>query len=321
LNYQRDMQHNSLVWDEVESQISKVDNDILAIFDCCEAGSLCNVRKPTRYEYLGACGDTQRARGPGEKSFTTALTWALGELVSEQFNTVDLLTKIKAAPSFQHGQLPRLAPRGEWRSSITLAPLPPDDQRARDNEQVRPTPPFHVDLRFQFGCLDYDTFTKLAKEMKEIKRVIDAQRISFLGQHSIYERIREHVVHWVSVTKSERRRNKMEQQQEHREMELAKMYGMKWLNVHRNRKQAQVDHLDEDIDKVDLSVDANNMDGQASNQDSTSHHTQPEPKRPGKRRRQAEPLQHAKRRRQAKRVPVTPTPTDDSLGGTDSERK
>jgi hypothetical protein len=291
--FQSDMQRNSVVWDQVEPQISHVDNDVLAIFDCCDAGSLCSVRKPVRYEYLGACGENAVARGPGEKSFTRALIWALDELISEPFDTLDLLRKVMTAPSFQHGQIPRLAPRGKWRSSIILSPLLPDNERVCENTPVQQPLPHHVDVRFHFDRLDNEAFRKLANEMREMKRVVNAPKVTFIG----HEQIGEQAVHW----------------QRHGlwYMVLFTKYGRKWLNIHRTRNRAR---LDARAKEKGQHVDTDEVGSQSTQPDSTSLQDRPGSKWSGRKRERSEPANPARRRKSARIALLSPTPTDGSQG-------
>jgi hypothetical protein len=81
------------------------------------------------FEYFAATSADSPTIGPGEKSFTSALIWALTDLVKtrRQFTTYHIWEKIKKeAPHFPKDQKPVLTPRGNTSSGgrIVLEPLP-----------------------------------------------------------------------------------------------------------------------------------------------------------------------------------------------------
>lgn len=106
------------------------------IFDCCYAGLLAtdDHRAPPPkkiFEFLGATLHNRTAVGPGPHSFTTALVWALRELVNEAdgFTTSQLVAMIKKAPDFDfegRGQEPTWSPRGKNPSLFRLKISPLD---------------------------------------------------------------------------------------------------------------------------------------------------------------------------------------------------
>ncbi|RDW82288.1 hypothetical protein BP6252_03400 [Coleophoma cylindrospora] len=124
---------HEIVWNSAEHNIKATKSDVLLIFDCCYAGALDqNVRSnATRraFEFLAATSANSTTRRPGERSFTTALIWALEHLVEKgkRFPTQELLSKILEAPNFPTEQVPRLGERGlACVRRIVLAPLSDD---------------------------------------------------------------------------------------------------------------------------------------------------------------------------------------------------
>ncbi|KAK5683305.1 hypothetical protein LTS10_004836 [Elasticomyces elasticus] len=105
----------SIMWSTVSQPIANADADILLIFDCCHAGQLArpfarNSQSP--YEFLGACSESNGTPRPGPTSFTTALTWALSQLATEDraFNTAKLRSKLCEYDHFPKKQIPVLSP-------------------------------------------------------------------------------------------------------------------------------------------------------------------------------------------------------------------
>ena len=79
----------SIEWHEVERTLVATLSDVLVIFDCCRAGLLCKSAQDGLenndriFQCLGACESDQRTRSSGDRSFTTAMIWALKELAKE----------------------------------------------------------------------------------------------------------------------------------------------------------------------------------------------------------------------------------------------
>src|SRR5438034_4531070 len=93
---------NSIAWHSAETIIADTDVDVLVIFDCCHAGSLCRPYRSRHgrcFEFLAACTADKKTRKPGPDSFTSALIWALKELVEKPFfSSTELQHMITKAP-------------------------------------------------------------------------------------------------------------------------------------------------------------------------------------------------------------------------------
>lgn len=124
----------SIEWHEVERTLVATLSDVLVIFDCCRAGLLCKSAQDGLenndriFQCLGACESDQRTRSSGDRSFTTAMIWALKELAKESsFPVTKLVKKIEAHVGFPHNdQRPvlfggRFAPAS---ANIHLARMP-----------------------------------------------------------------------------------------------------------------------------------------------------------------------------------------------------
>lgn len=108
--------NNTFDWIMAESSLKMTNLDILVVLDCCHAGFLDRLRTHEKRccEYLVACDSESKTRGPGDRSFTNALTWALRKLGSEDyFTTQHLLKTIRQCPDFPKQQTPLLFPRFE----------------------------------------------------------------------------------------------------------------------------------------------------------------------------------------------------------------
>ncbi|KAF4624049.1 hypothetical protein G7Y89_g14124 [Cudoniella acicularis] len=125
---------NAAAWHDVEHIVRDAEGDALLIFDCCYAGNLTlrdvQSSRPTRsFEYIAACGSTDETNFPGPESFTSAMIWALEDLVKSQkrFTTLELQNKImNEAPSFPRKQSVLVMERDDpCDQRLVLAPLPP----------------------------------------------------------------------------------------------------------------------------------------------------------------------------------------------------
>jgi len=144
-------------WHDVEHIIRDAEGDALLIFDCCYAGNLTlrDIRssRPTRsFEYIAACGSRDETNFPGPDSFTSAMIWALKDLVKTQkrFSTLELQTKImNDAPFFPRKQSVLVMERDDpCDQRLVLSPLPsPTNGVAHDFDDL---PQNYVDLRFWY---------------------------------------------------------------------------------------------------------------------------------------------------------------------------
>jgi len=101
----------SVEWHEVERTLVSISSDVLVIFDCCQAGLLCRsaqdglVTEGRVFQYLGACESEQQTKSSGRHSFTSAVIWALKELVDESsFPVTRLVKKIEEHTDFPNDQ-------------------------------------------------------------------------------------------------------------------------------------------------------------------------------------------------------------------------
>jgi hypothetical protein len=148
------------MWEESENTLHHAKGDVLVIFDCCDAGSLAQLRSPSRaFEYIGACEKGKYTHGPGEKSFTSALTWALKELKEEtHFTTQALVSKIKEHKKFPGKQNPVLFPRSGflpehiWLGSKRIStPITSCGRRSSSAPEFRDENCDYVDFRVIFS--------------------------------------------------------------------------------------------------------------------------------------------------------------------------
>ena len=153
---------NTVAWKSVEKCLKHVDSaDILVVFDCCHAGALNkDHRAPYRFEFLGACDDGEITPKPGKTSFTSAMTWALKDLIKEQpgFHSVDLMKRIKEYEGLTCA--PVLFPRYQQQTAVPVWIEPmstvegPETERSRtkqiDDDEANTTADW-FDLRFHFN--------------------------------------------------------------------------------------------------------------------------------------------------------------------------
>ena len=120
-----------IVWDNVEGLIEGTKADILLILDCCHAAKAGHRKRRATfsrrsYEVLGACQHNELAYGPGPDSFTSALIWALEELVSppKSFTTSQLYGKILNAPVYEslNSMEPHNTPHPYWSEKAYVYP-------------------------------------------------------------------------------------------------------------------------------------------------------------------------------------------------------
>lgn len=194
------LRRKTIVWASVERIIDDTRADVLLIFDCCHAGRLCH--PPTRavplrrYEVLAACSEDQTTPSGGERSFTSALTWAFNEFATSQamFTTSDLRWKIHRHGPFLKGQIPQLTDRFEsCPRPILLAPLKTLEAEEEDptvSERKQMAAEF-IDLRMQFdSAISDDDFADTATALRDMIQDgrIKASSIDFRGKYSHAEK-------------------------------------------------------------------------------------------------------------------------------------
>jgi hypothetical protein len=123
-----------LQWTTIEQTLAKAHGHRLCILDCCYSGNIARSviaasQDHRNFEILSASSYGGTTRGPGKHSFTSALMWALENLLEEfgdrGFTTTHLRLRVREAPDFPKTQHP--APIKEInthaRSRIVLHPL------------------------------------------------------------------------------------------------------------------------------------------------------------------------------------------------------
>lgn len=216
-----DVKPNSIAWNSAETLLGIRKGDVFAIFDCCDAGSLCHTRGLLRFEVLGACCYQQTTRPPGPGSFTSALIWALRQLKDSPkgwFSSVQLRHKIKSHKDFPKDQIPHLSHR-ELESAgldhIVLSPLnsdrsPLDQQKQHVSSRIDR---HFVDLRFHFeGNVSDEALINLAENVRPLvkQQRVRATHVTFVSKRSI---ARDAVHHWLNYARSKRASRK--QSKEH----------------------------------------------------------------------------------------------------------
>jgi hypothetical protein len=206
-----DVRPNSIAWNAAETLLRDRKGDVFAIFDCCDAGSLCHPRGPLRFEVLGACCYEQTTSPPGRTSFTTALIWALRQLKDSPngwFTSLELQHKIKQYKDFPKDQIPHLSHR-ELESAgldhIVLAPINPDQLLDQKEQQASPRVDSQlVDLRFHFHENISEEILKslatyLRPLLKQHNKNIPVKRVTFIAKRSI---VRDAANHWLHITRN-----------------------------------------------------------------------------------------------------------------------
>jgi hypothetical protein len=99
---------NTLFYRQIEHPLLETEADLLVILDCCYAGALAHPRMkrgPSHriFSFLASTHADQTAVGPGDDSFTSALTHSLRLLVdrADGFTIMELLGEIQRAPYFK----------------------------------------------------------------------------------------------------------------------------------------------------------------------------------------------------------------------------
>lgn len=190
---------NCVKWHEAENMLAYVKADVLAIFDCCNAGRLCHTRGPALWEVLGACSEDQRTQPPGDDSFTKALIWALEDLRKEpqcRFSTAELQRRIKDAPKLPPSQQPPLANRtSDNLPHIIITPYTKEDEI--DNGSMMSVPEDdlvkvsqYFDIRFHADKISDGLIEKTAVALNKLisrnsDSYLEVDRISYLGSDSV----------------------------------------------------------------------------------------------------------------------------------------
>jgi hypothetical protein len=216
---------NALAWHNTEHILRDATGDILLIFDCCYAGHLVPQEKrgywaARSFEFLAACGSNVETNMPGPNSFTTALIWALTNLVTgrpnrPRFTTLELQTKImNEAPFFPRDQYVPVYERDEpCDQRLVLAPLPTGSEAnsplsTPSHRTKSEVPQNYLDLRFWYSePPDEDDIQNLADRLKRLMRdqTIRARRIGWrvLGnielERNELELARPAVEKWMAV--------------------------------------------------------------------------------------------------------------------------
>jgi len=107
------------------------------------------------FEYLAATSAASTTPSPGDRSFTSALIWALKEFAEEEtprkFTTTELVNKIREGPFFPADQVPTLMARDPHSvQRIVLGPLPSGGKTAPTVDESPRTVPACLELRFFF---------------------------------------------------------------------------------------------------------------------------------------------------------------------------
>lgn len=194
----------SINWTEVEPTLGKAASDVVVIFDCCHAGLLCRPahRGPRRsFYYVAACKADQQTHSSGEKSFTSAMIWALKRLANSPGFTVtrlvDTLMQHKPFPRekqearvytsrFGPGHEIWIAPTPEKRNSGAVSPIP-DARPSSAREDLLPTADI-LDLRFHFtnhaAAVHIKDTAMVLKDFLETNKSLHFHRISFIDHTS-----------------------------------------------------------------------------------------------------------------------------------------
>lgn len=198
-------QDMSIEWVEVERTLGKTKSDVLVIFDCCHAGSLC--RPATRgrrrsFHYVAACKENQRTFSWGDKSFTTAMIWALKEMAnSPGFTVTQLVSKLMEYKSFPRDQQEAViypSRFGPSEREIWIAParaqdaadLTKDIPAGTRREDGKPTADV-LDLRLHFETratpAHIESTAMALKDFLETNPALHFHRMSFVDHTSFIE--------------------------------------------------------------------------------------------------------------------------------------
>ncbi|KAL9621322.1 MAG: hypothetical protein Q9160_004213 [Pyrenula sp. 1 TL-2023] len=208
----KNLDMNTVAWTSVEKCLKDVDAaDILVVFDCCHAGALnADHRTPYRFEFLGACNNGEVTPKPGKNSFTSAMIWALKDLLKTQpgFGSIDLSRKIKDYDGLKCN--PVLFPRFQQQSAVPVWIEPmstleePQAKRFRpeQNEDVAANATIDwFDLRFHFerGQEDRD-IEHFVQSFKSQATTLGLLRIMVQDRAPDPTRVKPHAHSWFNKT-------------------------------------------------------------------------------------------------------------------------
>ena len=147
------------------------------------------------FEFLAATKENAATAVPGEKSFTSALIWALQDLVNDRlegrFTTVELWRKIKTFPTFPKNQDPALSNRETESTAgrIMLHPLHKRDsdvQKPLTKSEPDRTKRYTVSLHLDFhGKPSLTSIERLGLELNGVfeRETLDVNRVRWGGMH------------------------------------------------------------------------------------------------------------------------------------------
>ncbi|KAF2668458.1 hypothetical protein BT63DRAFT_277577 [Microthyrium microscopicum] len=234
----RNAKTQSINWAITETLGRGLNGDVLAIFDCCDAGATFQTRGTPRFEYLAACPAGQLTRARGNGTFTKALIWALKELKTKPpgwFHTAQLRSQICKAPDFPKDQMPVLGER-EVASfdRIVLAPMKFDFASTGDTVEPsisKSSKSRILDLRFHIdgSSDDIEALKTIASELHSLITIkhdeLPAKRISFL-QYTTCENLGANSE--IVIIGPERAIIDYWKDRTTRRQKLAKDYAMRW---------------------------------------------------------------------------------------------
>ncbi|KAB8303958.1 hypothetical protein EYC80_005316 [Monilinia laxa] len=154
INSDENKKIHEIVWNSAENIIRQTRSDVLVIFDCCNAGEMeRDIRDSdfTRraFEYISTTQQRSTTKKPGPESFTSALIWALQEMIrckpGKRFTTTELVEKIYNAPNIPDCQSPRCTDRIHKGCLRRIVLVPLDEQsttgasNGRNMEEINET--------------------------------------------------------------------------------------------------------------------------------------------------------------------------------------
>ncbi|KAF2470784.1 uncharacterized protein BDR25DRAFT_303768 [Lindgomyces ingoldianus] len=200
LQTENEEQRNCIAWSGAESNLTSSQADVLVIFDCCEAGGIGGHKvrsysKPN-FEFIAACGMREKAARPGEKSFTSALMWALRELICEYpFTSITLVDKIKKYPHRDPRQNPELLRRDEVADGIVwIAPIKAGEPQPESIARSEHRDPRHeyIDLRLNFyrpvKAEDVKEMARTLSRLVNNEPTFEAKHIALLDVSSTFSK-------------------------------------------------------------------------------------------------------------------------------------